>query len=68
MKDYIERMEQEKAELDIKLIALLDFIGGVKFSSLDAIQQGNLKVQRDIMSAYSSILLARIEYEMSRNN
>jgi hypothetical protein len=59
-------MQQEKLELDTKLLKLIEFVESDKFSCLDAIQQRNLLVQRHIMNAYSQILTARIDYDSEK--
>lgn len=66
MPPFIERVQQEKLELDTRLLKLIEFVESDKFSSLDAIQQQNMLVQRHIMNAYSQILSARIAYDSEK--
>jgi len=63
---FVIRMQQEKLELDTKLLKLIEFVESDKFSCLDAIQQRNLLVQRHIMNAYSQILTAQIDYDSEK--
>ena len=61
MKDYQERVSQEKEELDSKLSRLSTFIKSDEFASVPMAEQVRLKQQRTVMKQYSDILAARID-------
>jgi len=61
MKDFQQRVVDEKTELDKKAKALSDFIGlDDVFLSLAADEQERMKEQNDVMWKYSEILGSRI--------
>jgi len=61
MKPHQQRLVDEKSKLDIKAIALSNFIGtNAIFETLDSAEQERLKVQNDLMWQYSEVLGARI--------
>lgn len=55
----LARMEIERLNLSNKLFALDKLMDGEKFKALDSITQGMLKVQRQSMRDYMSVLCAR---------
>lgn len=55
-----QRVIEEKQELDKKLKALQEFIGGKQFASLDDVNRGLLLSQREWMFRYSDVLEQRI--------
>lgn len=60
MKEYQNRVVQEKAELDEKRARLISFIGGDLYRTLDKTEQSRLNRQLEAMSLYSGILAERI--------
>ena len=60
MKDYQQRVVDEKIELDEKLTKLIAFILSPAFENVDGLERSRLLQQRDIMNALSSILGERI--------
>lgn len=66
MKEYIDRMEAERTELNGKIEKLHAFLLSDKVQALDFVQTFNLKTQAAIMTAYSEILLARITYDSNK--
>ena len=61
MKDWQQRIIDEKNELDEKTIKLERFINGnLSFDALTAQDQELLKAQLEIMKAYIAILIARM--------
>jgi len=61
MKDYQQRVIDEKNELDLKGVALSNFISlNPEFLKFAPEEQERMKVQNDIMWQYSEILGARI--------
>jgi hypothetical protein len=61
MKPLQQRLVDEKSELDIKAVALSNFIGtNAIFETLDNAEQERLKLQNDLMWQYSEVLGARI--------
>lgn len=62
MKPYQLRVIAEKAELDLKIWALDDFINNSPaFSDLEEVEQTRLHDQSETMAYYSDILMQRIE-------
>ena len=61
MKDYQERVVQEKIELDQKKNALSDYMHGDFYANLPAVDQGLLMVQLEFMKGYSDTLARRID-------
>ena len=60
LQPHQRRVVTEKKELDEKLTKLRDFFGTELFSGLDDAEMERLQRQADHMSAYSSVLGARI--------
>lgn len=58
---FIERLENEKRELDVKLGQLVSFKYTRRYSDLSFAEQERLNTQGHLMCAYSAILGARIE-------
>lgn len=58
--DFIERLINEKAELNVKTLALEGFINSEKFSSVSPVQKHLLKIQLHAMQAYLYSLNMRI--------
>lgn len=63
MQPHQQRVIDEKAELDEKILKLSAFIDVANpiFASLPEAERGRLCVQADIMGQYSQILKERIE-------
>jgi len=62
MKDFQQRVIDEKTELDAKLKRLVEFVkGGPVFDSLHPSEQDRLHRQSRIMTLYSEVLRERIE-------
>lgn len=60
MDDFISRLKTEKAELDIKIEKLGNFLPTDKRRELDIDEQALLATQFKIMQVYSDILKERI--------
>ena len=60
MKEFQQRVVNEKAELDEKLEKLCLFCYGHTFETLPLMERERLNQQRHIMTSYSAILGARI--------
>lgn len=60
MRDFQQRVVNEKAELDVKLQKLGAFIGGGIYETLDGDEQERLKQQLTHMTRYSEVLGQRI--------
>ena len=58
---YIDRLKAEKDELSDKLEKLSAFIGGDVFNGLSEINRSLLVDQKAHMTAYLSVLVARLE-------
>jgi len=67
MKEYQQRVIDEKKDLDIKIERLIDFISGDVFKQLLLPEQRRLKRQKGIMELYSDVLNERIT-QMKRND
>ena len=61
MKDYQQRVIEERKALDVNIWKLNLFISGLIFTSLHADEQNRLKLQSEAMQEYSDILGERIE-------
>lgn len=61
METFIQRIVDEKAELDERAGKLGDFVKSEKFHSLDSEMQSLMVKQYDIMKRYSVILGKRLE-------
>lgn len=62
MKDFQQRVIDEKIELDEKLVKLKRFLGGsTMVSSLPEEEQARLRIQVLVMTIYSDTLGARIK-------
>ncbi len=60
MKEFQQRVVDEKSELDDKLGKLTRFIGTGSFNKLSMNEQRRMERQREIMMQYSHILGERI--------
>lgn len=63
MKEYVERMKSEKAELEQRITKLLAFIESDKFAELDATEKRLLRMQYCGMETYLTSLASRLFYE-----
>lgn len=63
MEEYIERMIQEKRELDEKIVKLVAFRYSEKASVLDERQAQLMDYQFNAMREYSNALDRRLQYE-----
>ena len=62
MKDYQERVVEEKKELDSKIDKLSNFLDFSRdFIALNQAEQVRMKMQRLTMKQYSDLLAARID-------
>ena len=61
METFIQRIVDEKAELDERAGKLGDFVKSEKFHSLDSDMQSLMVKQYDVMKRYSVILGKRLE-------
>jgi hypothetical protein len=61
METFIQRIVDEKAELDERAGKLGDFVKSEKFHSLDSEIQSLMVKQYDVMKRYSVILGKRLE-------
>lgn len=61
MEPFIQRIVDEKAELDERAGKLGDFVKSEKFHSLDSEMQSLMVEQYDVMKRYSVILGKRLE-------
>lgn len=61
MELFIQRVVDEKAELDERAGELGDFVKSEKFHSLDSEMQSLMIEQYDVMKRYSVILSKRLE-------
>lgn len=61
METFIQRIVDEKAELDERAGKLGDFVKSEKFHSLDSEMQSLMVEQYDVMKRYSVILGKRLE-------
>lgn len=61
MESFIQRIVDEKAELDERAGKLGDFVKSEKFHSLDSEMQSLMVEQYDVMKRYSVILGKRLE-------
>lgn len=62
MQPYQQRVIDEKAELDVKIQKLTEFLSSDKSESVEADEKDRLKWQLDIMRDYSKILGERIAH------
>ena len=60
LKPHEERVVQEKADLDEKLVKLRDFMRKDTFATLPSEDQWLLRMQHDAMDQYSRVLGLRI--------
>jgi len=60
LKDYKERIANEKKELDERLNKLIKFFSDDKFNSIPTDEQERMKRQADHMTNYSVVLGERI--------
>ena len=61
MSDFKSRLELEKVELDEKLSKLTVFLDSEKSDELEFKAKSLLIIQKNIMSAYSNVLDARLK-------
>lgn len=61
MSDFLERLNKEKAELDIRIEKLSTFINSSKFEDIDDCNQSLLVHQITIMKSYSWCLNERLK-------
>lgn len=61
MEPFIQRIVDEKAELDERAGKLGDFVKSEKFHSLDSEMQSLMVEQYDVMKRYSAILGKRLD-------
>lgn len=61
MEPFIQRIVDEKAQLDERAGKLGDFVKSEKFHSLDSEMQSLIVEQYDVMKRYSVILGKRLE-------
>ena len=61
MSDFKSRLELEKVELDEKLSKLTVFLDSEKSDELEFKAKALLIIQKNIMSAYSNVLDARLK-------
>lgn len=61
MKPFIQRIVDEKTELDERARKLGDFVKSEKFHSLNSEMQSLMVEQYDVMKGYSVILGKRLE-------
>ena len=61
MEPFIQRIVDEKAQLDERAGKLGDFVKSEKFHSLDSEMQSLMVEQYDVMKRYSVILGKRLE-------
>lgn len=61
MESFIQRIVDEKTELDERAVKLGDFVKSEKFHSLDSEMQSLMVEQYDVMKRYSVILGKRLE-------
>lgn len=61
MQPHELRVHAEKQDLDDKLEKLLNFIGSTPFMKLHPVDRSLLRLQADLMRAYSRVLEQRIE-------
>lgn len=58
--EFVQRLLDEKAQLDERIGKLRAFTESEKFATVDAVQQELLKKQLPVMEEYSSILEQRL--------
>ena len=63
MKENVERMKTEKAELEQRITKLLAFIESDKFAELDATEKRLLRMQYCGMETYLTSLSSRVFYK-----
>lgn len=63
MKEYVERVKIEKAELETRITKLLAFMGSDEFAELDATEKRLLRMQYCGMETYLTSLAARLLQE-----
>lgn len=60
LQPYQQRVIDEKAELDVKIQKLTEFLSSDKSESVEADEKDRMKWQLDIMEDYSEVLGERI--------
>lgn len=68
MDAFMERLINEREELDAKMNKLDDFIGSDKFKAIDQVQQSLLKLQSSAMETYYRCLDERIKWLEPKTN
>lgn len=61
MDDWRERVIYERADLHVKLVKLLEFLGSEKIKTLEAADRQRLRTQAIAMVRYSDTLTRRID-------
>lgn len=62
MSDFLDRLKDEKYELDERADKLDNFLQSSKSKDIDPIQLSLLMVQHSIMLAYSTVLQERLDH------
>lgn len=60
MSDFLQRLSDEKSELDEKISKLESFTKTDAFNGIDNVQRGLLKIQLNAMATYSQVLDERL--------
>ena len=60
MSDFLQRISDEKSELDEKILKLESFTKTDAFNGIDLAQRGLLKIQLNAMATYSQVLDERL--------
>jgi len=60
MNDFLDRLKEEKSELNLKMDSLRKFMDSDKFAEIDNVQMTLINVQLSAMETYSQCLLERI--------
>lgn len=62
MKEYQQRVIEEKKALDAKIIKLRSFVNSAEFKAVEPVEQFRLHRQLCAMNSYSGVLSERIEH------
>ena len=60
MSNFLDRLKEEKKELDTKRQGLRGFIKSENFAKIDPVQMTLLNIQINAMDTYGQVLLERI--------
>lgn len=60
MSNFLDRLKEEKNELNLKMESLRSFMASDKFAEIDNVQMTLLNIQLSAMETYSQCLLERI--------